>query len=136
MDAGSEAVAAMLVNRSARAHTRLLSCGVQAGGRGASLTAPNGSAQRMLIQTVAARAGLPPTAVGGVQPQGLGSAESDRIRSDRLGSAGLGSARRGLARFGAARRGLAWLGSVELFGAAKSFIQFGQGIRTGPCAHH
>jgi 3-oxoacyl-(acyl-carrier-protein) synthase/acyl carrier protein len=88
----SEAVAAVTLDAVAAAPASLQSSGVQASGRGASLTAPNGSAQRTLLQLVMHRAGLSADDVRSIQPQGLGSALADPIEiravMDVLGAGG------------------------------------------------
>ena len=57
----------------------LCSSAVQAGGRSASLTAPNGSAQRAVIQLALSRGPLVAANVDCVQVQGLGSALADPV---------------------------------------------------------
>ena len=75
----SEAIAATRLDASGEALTTLGGSSVQASGRGASLTAPNGSAQSSAMQLALARSSLTPAEVGGMQPQGLGSALADPI---------------------------------------------------------
>merc|ERR1711938_318059 len=67
LDAGGEAL------------TALAGSSVQASGRGASLTAPNGSAQSAAMELALARGSLSASEVGCMQPQGLGSALADPI---------------------------------------------------------
>ena len=75
----SEAVAAVQLDMGGRKIGLVGGSGVQSGGRAASLTAPNGSAQKALIQVVLARASLSPAEVTCIQPQGNGSALADPI---------------------------------------------------------
>ena len=75
----SEAIAATRLDASGEALTALAGSSVHASGRGASLTAPNGSAQGVAMELALARGSLSASEVGCVQPQGLGSALADPI---------------------------------------------------------
>ena len=75
----SEAIAATRLDASGEALTALAGSSVHASGRGASLTAPNGSAQSVAMELALARGSLSASEVGCMQPQGLGSALADPI---------------------------------------------------------
>ena len=76
------------------ASTRLGSSGVRQGGRSASLTAPNGSAQRTLLLWVIGRAALAPAEVGCVEAHGTGTALGDPTEVGALVKVHGASARR------------------------------------------
>ena len=76
------------------ASTRLGSSGVRQDGRSASLTAPNGSAQRTLLLWVTGRAALAPAEVGCVEAHGTGTALGDPTEVGALVNVHGASARR------------------------------------------
>ena len=83
----SEAVGAVSIEVGLRASARLCGSSVTAGGRSASLSAPNGTAQARAIQVALASASLSPSEVASVQVQGLGSALADPIEMRAVSSA-------------------------------------------------
>ncbi|MGA1354626.1 MAG: beta-ketoacyl synthase N-terminal-like domain-containing protein, partial [Candidatus Limnocylindrus sp.] len=66
---------------------------VRQDGRSASLTAPNGSAQRTLLQSALARASLPCTAVGCLEAHGTGTALGDPTEVGSMAAVYLASRR-------------------------------------------
>ena len=93
--AGAAAEAAVLVRGSA----------VRQDGRSASLTAPNGSAQRGLLVAAMAVAGLEASAVGGVEAHGTGTALGDPTEAGSMAAAYCAGRESSLA-VGAAKAGI------------------------------
>ena len=88
----SEAIGAMRLDVDQEALTSVAGSAVLSGGRGASLTAPNGTAQRSAIERALINAVFSAKDVGCVQAQGLGSALADPIET-RAVVAAVGSGR-------------------------------------------
>ena len=82
--ARSEAVGAFLLLQDSRA-LQLSGSAVRQDGRSASLTAPNGSAQRTLLSTAHTRTGIEPANLGRVELHGTGTALGDPTEAGSLG---------------------------------------------------
>ncbi len=87
----SEAIGAAQLDADARVLAELRGSAVQSDGRSASLSAPNGVAQRMTIEQALARGSVAPAELGSIQPQGLGSSLADPIEMSAVAAA-LGAA--------------------------------------------
>ena len=87
--ARSEGVGALVLRPSddARASVNLVSSAVRQDGRSASLTAPNGSAQRTLLLVALGRAALASADVGCTEAHGTGTALGDPTEAGALAAA-------------------------------------------------
>ena len=105
----SEAVGALVVwaaeGGSGGARASLGGSAVRQDGRSASLTAPNGSAQRGLLVAAMAVAGLEASAVGGVEAHGTGTALGDPTEAGSMAAAYCAGRESALA-VGAAKAGI------------------------------
>jgi len=75
----SEATAAIVLSLNETSAASLAGVAIQSGGRGASLTAPNGTGQSKAIARAISSASILASEIGCVQAQGLGSALADPI---------------------------------------------------------
>ena len=82
--ARSEAVGALVLEHGGSSCALLGGSAVRQDGRSASLTAPNGSAQRTLLLTVLRRASLSPVAVRGIEAHGTGTPLGDPTEAGAL----------------------------------------------------
>ena len=93
---------------------------VRQDGRSASLTAPNGSAQRALLGAALSVAGLGASEVGGVEAHGTGTALGDPTEAGALAAVhGARTAPLVVGRAGPSRRGLRGGGRVERIESAE-----------------